>query len=290
MIRLGNNLLSGSTTKGTFFVKMIYLLRSFCTASVILLLFKNPSPAEERIRLATTTSTENSGLLYVLLPPFEKKFNVKVDVIAVGTGKALKLGENGDVDVILVHARKAEDAFIESGFGVNRRDFMYNDFVVTGPMSDPAGIKDETAPGAFRNIAGKRWFFTSRGDESGTSMKEKNLWVLAGIQPAGDWYLETGQGMGATLQIADEKKAYCLVDRGTFIAFKKKTDLVILCEGDEMFFNPYSIIAVNPSLHPHVKYSYSMALIGWVTSPEGQKIIGDFKKEGKVLFFPSACK
>ena len=271
-------------------MKIIYLLRSFCIASVILFLLDNTSPAEERIKLATTTSTENSGLLYVLLPPFEKKFNVKVDVIAVGTGKALKLGENGDVDIVFVHARKAEDAFIEHGFGVNRRDVMYNDFVIVGPQNDPAGVKDESAPEAFRNIADKRWFFTSRGDESGTNIKEMNLWELAGIQPAGEWYLETGQGMGATLQIADEKKAYCLVDRGTFIAFEKKTDLVILCEGDERFFNPYSIIAVNPSLHPHVKYSYSMALIGWVTSPAGQKIIGDFKKDGKVLFFPGANK
>ncbi len=271
-------------------MKIKYLQHYFYAASVILLLFTNPSSAEERIRLATTTSTENSGLLYVLLPPFEKKFNVKVDVIAVGTGKALKLGENGDVDVVLVHARKAEDAFIENGFGVNRREVMYNDFVIVGPMSDPAGVKDETAFGAFRSIADKRWFFTSRGDESGTNIKEKNLWALAVIKPEGKWYLETGQGMGATLQIADEKKAYCLVDRGTFIAYEKKIDLVILCEGDERFFNPYNIIAVNPSLHSHVNYQYSMALIGWVTSPEGQKLIGDFKKGGKSLFFPGAYK
>lgn len=265
-------------------------VKRFFYTSVFLFLLTTPAPAEERMRLATTTSTENSGLLYVLLPPFEETYNVKVDVIAVGTGKALKLGENGDVDVVLVHAREAENAFIENGFGVNRRDVMYNDFVIVGPGNDPAGIKKESATDALKNIAEKRWFFSSRGDESGTNMKEKNLWKLAGIQPSGGWYLETGQGMDATLQIADEKKAYCLVDRGTFIAFEKKIDLVILCEGDKRFFNPYSIIAVNPSLHPHVKYTYSMALIGWVTSPEGQKIIGDFKKEGKELFFPSAYK
>lgn len=244
--------------------------------------------AEERLKLATTTSTENSGLLYALLPPFEKKFKVKVDVISVGTGKALKLGENGDVDVVLVHARAAEDKFINEGFGVNRRDVMYNDFIIVGSKDDPAGIKGSNASESLKKIAGGKQFFISRGDESGTHKKEKELWKLAGIEPKGEWYLEAGQGMGATLQIADEKKAYCLVDRGTYIAYEKKVDLVILSEGDKIFFNPYGIMAVNPKRHPQVNYTYAIALIGWVTSPEGQKIIGEFKQEGKVLFHPSA--
>ncbi len=240
--------------------------------------------------MASTTSAENSGLFYVLLPPFEKMFNIKMDVIAVGTGKALELGENGDVDVVFVHAREAEDKFINDGFGVNRRVVMYNDFVIVGPADDPAGIKGDTAPESLKKIAAKNWFFVSRGDDSGTHKKGKELWKLAGIKPTGKWHLETGQGMGATLQIADEKKAYCLVDRGTYIAYEKKIDLVILCEGDENLLNAYSIIAVNPKQHPNVNYIYSMALIGWVTSPEGQKVIGEFKKEGKVLFHPSAYR
>lgn len=265
---------------------------SYLSFLMIFLSMSSPAGAKERLRMATTTSTENSGLLYVLLPPFEKKFNVKVDVIAVGTGKALKLGENGDVDIVFVHAREEEDKFVQNGFGVNRRDVMYNDFVIVGPKDDLARVKGNNAVVAFLKIANKKYFFVSRGDESGTHKKEKKLWKLAGIKlkPQRKWYLEAGQGMGATLQIANEKKAYCLVDRGTYIAYEDKIDLVILCEGDERLFNPYGIIAVNPLRHPHVNYTYAMALIGWVTSPEGQKIIGEFKKGGKVLFYPNAYK
>ncbi len=246
------------------------------------------SPREgEKLRLATTTSTESSGLLAVLLPPFEEKRNVKVEVIAVGTGKALKLGENGDVDILLVHARKAEDAFVEKGFGVNRKEVMYNDFVIIGPRADPAGIRGGNAPGALKIIAGKKRYFISRGDESGTHHKEKELWAAAKIEPQGKWYLETGQGMGATLQIADEKQGYCLVDRGTYLAYKGKVELAILCENDRRLFNPYGIIAVNPGKHPHVNYVAAKALIDWVTSRAGQRIIGEFKKDGEVLFHPS---
>ena len=243
-----------------------------------------------RIKMSTTTSTENSGLLYELLPPFEKMFNVKVDVIAVGTGKALKLGENGDVDIVFVHARKAEDKFVENGFGINRRDVMYNDFVIVGPVNDPGGIKGKDAVESLKKIYANKATFTSRGDDSGTHKKEKLLWEIAGLKPEGEWYLETGQGMGATIQIADEKQAYTLVDRGTYIAYEDKVDLIILSEGDKRLFNPYGIIAVNPAKHPHVHYVYAMTLIGWVTSPEGQKIIGDFKKGGKALFHPNAYK
>jgi tungstate transport system substrate-binding protein len=246
--------------------------------------------AEEHLKMSTTTSTENSGLLYALLPPFEEVFGVKVDVIAVGTGKALKLGENGDVDVVFVHARAAEDKFVADGFGVNRRDVMYNDFIIVGPGSDPAGIKDKDAVESLKAIAAKNGTFASRGDDSGTHKKEKALWKEVGIDPSGTWYLETGQGMGATLTLANEKQAYTLVDRGTYIAYEDKVDLVILSESDERFFNPYGIIAVSPAKHAHVKYVYAMALIGWITSVEGQQLIGNFKKQGKVLFHPSAYK
>lgn len=247
-------------------------------------------PGEERvnqrIRLATTTSTENSGLLDLLLPPFEKKFKVKVDVIAVGTGKALKLGERGDVDVVFVHCPEAEDKFVHDGFGVNQREVMFNDFVIVGAKGDPAKIKGSNALRALKKVAGKGCYFTSRADESGTHKKEKELWRLAKLAPQGAWYLQTGQGMGATLQIANEKRAYCLVDRGTYITYKKKIDLVILSQGDQKLFNPYSIIAVNPQRHPYVNYVYALALIGWVTSPEGQRIISKYQKDGEVLFHP----
>jgi len=241
------------------------------------------------LRLATTTSTENSGLLAVLIPPFEKRFAIDVDVIAVGTGKALKLGQNGDVDLVLVHARQAEDAFVSEGWGVNRRDVMYNDFIIIGPASDPAGIKGSTdAAKALVKLAAAKATFISRGDDSGTHKKELSLWNAAGIKPASGAYLETGQGMGQTLNIADEKGAYCLVDRGTFLAYRGKIDLEILVEGDKRLYNPYGIIALNPARHRHVKYLAAMAFIGWVTSVEGQKIINDFRKDNKRLFHPMA--
>ena len=274
--------------KKMFWIYFIFLL--------LLGAISNPVPVSHayadnvRIKMSTTTSTENSGLLYELLPPFEKMFNVKVDVIAVGTGKALKLGENGDVDIVFVHARKAEDKFVENGFGINRRDVMYNDFVIVGPVNDPGGIKGKDPIESLKKIYANKAKFTSRGDDSGTHKKEKLLWEIAGLKPEGEWYLETGQGMGATIQIADEKQAYTLVDRGTYIAYEDKVDLIILSEGDKRLFNPYGIIAVNPAKHPHVHYVYAMTLIGWVTSPEGQKIIGDFKKGGKALFHPNAYK
>jgi tungstate transport system substrate-binding protein len=265
-------------------------LKKIFTGCLIISLFSSIVTAGERIKMATTTSTENSGLLYALLPPFEKKLNVKVDIISVGTGKALKLGENGDVDIIFVHAKEAEDKFIKNGFGVNRRQVMYNDFVIIGPKNDPAEIKGKNVLESFKNISNKKCIFISRGDESGTHKKEKKLWCLNNIKPNGRWYLETGQGMGSTLMISNEKKAYCLVDRGTYIAYKKKIKLVILCERDKRLFNPYGIIAVNSKKHPHVKHKYSLALINWITSPEAQKIIGEFKKNGETLFHPSAYK
>jgi tungstate transport system substrate-binding protein len=256
---------------------------------LLLILSSAPALAQEHIRLATTTSTDNSGLLAKLLPPFEQKYGVKVDVIAVGTGKALKLGENGDVDVVLVHARKAEDEFVEKGFGVNRRDVMYNDFVIVGPKDDPAGIrKRANAADALLAISQAQAPFISRGDNSGTHQKEKDLWKAVSVEPKGTWYMEAGQGMGSILTIANEKNAYTLTDRGTLLAYADKLDLVILFEGGPELANPYGIIAVNPANYPQSNYMGAMMLIGWVTSPEGQKIIGSFKIKNQELFFPVA--
>jgi len=269
--------------KRNIIFKIVFLF----IVSMILINSVYASPVH--LKLATTTSTENSGLLDKLLPPFEKRFNIKVDVIAVGTGKALRLGENGDVDIVLVHARQAEDEFIQKGYGVNRRDVMFNDFIILGPSNDPAKIKEEkNVVSALTKIANQKAFFVSRGDDSGTDKKEKSLWQIANITPNGTWYMEAGQGMGATLQIADEKRAYVLCDRGTFIAYKNKVGLVILSEGDPLLFNPYGVIAINPARHSYVKYMEAMQLIAWFTSVEGQKIIGEYKKEGEILFHPMA--
>jgi len=248
--------------------------------------------AEElRLRLATTTSTEDTGILQALNPPFEKMMNIKVDVISVGTGKALELGARGDVDVVLVHAREAEDKFVAEGSGINRRDVMYNDFIIIGPEKDPAKIKGMTdAKEALKKIALAQTPFISRGDDSGTYKKELKIWEKAGIKPQGKWYIETGQGMGPVLNMANEKLAYALSDRGTYLAYAGKIGLKILCEGDPFLNNPYGVIAVNPAKFPHVNYVYAIAYIGWLTSPEGQKIIGEFGKDrfGQPLFIPTA--
>lgn len=247
-----------------------------------------PVHAQElRLKLSTTTSTENSGLLKVLLPPFEKKCNCKVDVIAVGTGKALKIAENGDVDVVLVHARKLEDKFVADGFGIDRHDVMYNDFVIIGPENDPAGVKSSNAAvDGFKKIAEKQAPFISRGDESGTHQKEKEIWQAAGVKPSGSWYRSAGQGMGEVIIMATEQKAYTLADRGTYNAFRHgKTDLKILFENEKRLFNPYGVIAVNPAKHPHVKYELARKFISYLTGPEGQKIIADYKVEGDPVFF-----
>ncbi len=236
--------------------------------------------------MSTTTSTENSGLLAVLLPPFEKKCGCKVDVIAVGTGKALKLGEAGDVDVVFVHARTLEDKFVASGYGIDRRDVMYNDFVVLGPPDEPAGVrKTASAPEAFRAIAAKGTPFISRGDESGTHQKEKEIWAAARIAPKGGWYIEAGQGMGEVITMATQKRGYTLADRGTYIAFRRKTDLVVVREGDKNLWNPYGIIAVNPKKHPHARYGLATKLIEFVTGPEGRALIAGYKVGGEQLFF-----
>ncbi len=243
------------------------------------------------IRLATTTSTENSGLLAELLPQFERESGIRVHVIAVGTGKALRLAREGDVDVVLVHARAAEDQLIADGFGVERRDVMHNDFMIVGPSADSAGVrnqKDVTA--ALKKIAAAKQIFVSRGDESGTHKKEMQLWRGAGVYPAAHWYRSTGQGMGKVLQIAAELQAYTLTDRGTWLAYKNKVPLEIMFQGDARLYNPYGIIAVNPKKYPDINFKGAMQLINWITSPPTQQAIHDFKIEGNSLFFPRAMK
>ncbi len=267
-------------------------IASFVLLAVALTVFSAAAPAKNKIpvlRMATTTSTVDSGLLDYLLPFFEKKFNVKMEVIAVGTGNAIKLGESGDVDVILVHARAAEDKFVADGFGVSRRDVMYNDFLIVGPKGNPAGLKSgEKATDAFKTIAEKQVPFISRGDKSGTDMKEKEIWKAAGIKPEGKWFMESGQGMGATLTMAGELGAYTLTDRATFISYKSKSRLVPIVEGDPALFNPYGVIAVNPKKNKYVKYDLAMKFIEWIVSEEGQKLIADYKVQGKQLFVPDA--
>ena len=259
---------------------------------VVSFVFTNSSViAQDRLILATTTSTENSGLLDVLIPPFEEKFNVRVDVVAVGTGAAIELGRNGDADIIFVHAREAEDEFVANSYGVNRRDVMYNDFVILGPTSDPAGLRDtENAAEALEKIAASKTEFVSRGDNSGTHKKELSLWDSAGIKPDGSWYLESGQGMGPSINMADERQAYILADRGTFLAYSGDIELEILNSGDPALFNPYGIIPINPAYHTHVNYQMAMAFTGYVTSQQGQNLINNYMRYGKQLFYPSAIE
>lgn len=239
------------------------------------------------IRLATTTSTENSGLLDVLAPALMERHGIKLQIIAVGTGRAIKHGENGDVDVILVHARAAEDKFVADGFGVDRRNVMHNDFVILGPKEDPArinGMKDAAA--ALKKIAQAQKDFVSRGDNSGTHKKEKSLWKAAGLEGSGSWYLAAGQNMGACLTMADEKQAYVLADRGTYLAYRDKINLTVSVQGDPRLFNPYGVIAVNPEKHPHVKYQAVQTFIKWLTGPEAQNIIASYRRNGEQLFYP----
>jgi tungstate transport system substrate-binding protein len=248
-------------------------------------------PAANRtLKLATTTSTENSGLLAYLLPAFEQEYGVEVKVIAVGTGQALKLGENGDADLIMVHAPEAEQKFVDAGFGVNRRPFMKNDFVIVGPPSDPAGLKGaKDLDGALRLLKeSPQAVFISRGDDSGTHKKELTLWKRVGGPPPPDRYLEIGQSMEAALRMAHERKAYTLADRGTYLVLQKTLDLAIVFEKDPALDNPYAVIAVNPARWPQTNYLDAMLLIAWLTSPRGQAKIESFKVDGESLFFPTA--
>ncbi len=244
------------------------------------------------IRLATTTSTENSGLLRYLLPEFEKDVGYKVHVISVGTGKALRMGRDGDVDIILVHALKAEQKFVEEGYGVKRYPVMYNDFVIIGPEKDHEAFKDsKNVVDVLSKIANNKMRFISRGDDSGTHKKELSLWKSAVTSPnskTDHWYVEAGQGMGKVLQMADEMGGFTMTDRGTWLAYKDKLASKIIFQGDPAIFNPYGIIAINPKKHAHVNKTGANALIKWITAEKGQKLIGDFKVANEVLFTPNA--
>lgn len=244
------------------------------------------------LTLATTTSTENSGLLAYILPDFEKRYNARVDVVAVGTGQALEIAAHGDTDVVLVHAPSKEDAFMETGHGLLREDVMYNDFVIIGPAEDPAAISGLTdAVFAFTKIAEAEYTFISRGDESGTHVKELEIWGKAGLVPAGGWYISAGAGMGAVLTMAQEKRAYTLADRGTYLARTREgLDLPILVENDPILFNPYGVIVVNPETHPGVNSELAKKFVEWLTSLETQKLIGQFGVEefDQPLFTPDS--
>ena len=248
-----------------------------------------PLASADTMRVATTTSTVASGLLDNILPEFQRTTGIEVHVIAVGTGKALRMGADGDVDVVLVHAPNAEEQFVAAGNGIERRGVMYNEFLIVGPEADPAGIKGgEDAADALTRIGATGSRFVSRGDDSGTHKKELSLWEDAGRTPAGDWYLEAGQGMGKVLQMASELGAYTLVDEGTWLKQGPRTRLVALSRGDERLFNPYGIIAVNPARHPHVNHAGATRLIQWMTGIDGQRLIGQYRVAGKQLFTPSA--
>jgi len=249
------------------------------------------SAADKHIVVQSTTSTQNSGLFDFILPKFTAKTGIEVRVVAVGTGQALKNAANGDGDVLLVHAKPAEEKFVADGFGVKRIDVMYNDFVIVGPESDPAavaGMRDARA--SLKKIAAAKAPFTSRGDDSGTHKKEQALWKAADVdisKASGSWYRETGSGMGATLNTAAGMGAYALTDRATWIAFKNKKNLKIQVEGDKDLFNQYGVILVNPKKHARVKAAEGQTFINWLTGPEGQAAIAAYKRNGEQLFFPN---
>jgi len=262
-------------------------------ALLVSMLLVTPALAGDRsILLQSTTSTANSGLYDVILPMFTDRTGIRVNVVAVGTGQAIRNAQNGDGDVLLVHAKSAEEEFVAAGYGVERFDVMYNDFIIVGPPGDPAriaGSKDAAA--AMKAIAAGRAIFASRGDNSGTHKKEISLWKQAGVDPAaasGTWYRETGSGMGATLNVAVGMGAYALTDRATWISFGNKRDHKIVVEGDRSLFNQYGVILVNPARHPNVKRAEGQAFIDWILGADGQKAIAGYRLDGQQLFFPNA--
>jgi tungstate transport system substrate-binding protein len=245
--------------------------------------------AQEFITVASTTSTEQSGLFKYLLPEARKALGFEVRVVSVGTGQALDMGRRGDADVVFVHDRVAEDKFLDEGWATQRYDVMYNDFVVVGPKDDPAHARGNDIVAALKAIAAAQAPFASRGDKSGTDAAEKRYWKAAGIEPPkGGWYRETGSGMGPTLNTAAGMNAYALADRGTWLSFKNRADLVILVEGDRKLFNQYGVMLVNPAKHPQVKKEMGRKFIDWLVSPEGQKTIAGYRIDGQQLFFPNA--
>ena len=263
----------------------------FLTA-VCLAMFSTAAMAADFITVASTTSTQNSGLFGAILPQFTAKTGIEVRVVAVGTGQAIKNAKNGDADVLFVHHRPSELAFVAEGYGVKRYDVMMNDFVIVGPKEDPAKAHAAgSAPGALTAIAGTQAPFVSRGDDSGTHKRELGLWKSAGIAPkaaSGTWYREAGAGMGATLNMAQGMGAYTLSDRGTWIAFKNKAGLGIVFERGDDLANPYGVILVSPKRHPHVKAEQGQAFIDWLVSDEGQAAIAAYRVQGEQLFFPTA--
>jgi tungstate transport system substrate-binding protein len=268
----------------------------FCSMAFVILagLALAHAAAEDRsIVVASTTSTQDSGLFGYLLPIFKAKTGIEVKVIAQGTGQALDTARRGDADVVFVHAKAQEEKFLAEGYGVKRFDVMYNDFVLIGPKSDPAGIKGKDIETALKTIQAKAAPFVSRGDRSGTHVAELALWKLAGIDIAaakGPWYREIGQGMGAALNTASAMNGYVLSDRGTWISFKNRGDLDILVQGDERLFNQYGVMLVNPQKYPSVKKDLGQTFIDWLISPEGQATIAGYKIGGQQLFFPDAAK
>ena len=273
--------------------KRLLVARALPALVLVAGLASGPLRAETpALTLASTTSTENSGLFAHLLPQFTQSTGIAVRVVAVGTGQALRIARNGDADVLLVHHRPSEEAFVAEGYGVRRHDVMYNDFVLVGPRADPArlcGLDDAAA--ALARIAAGRAPFASRGDDSGTHKKELDLWAAVGLDPSaasGSWYRETGSGMGATLNAATGMGAYTLSDRATWRAFRNKGDLEVLVEGDPRLFNPYGVILVNPLRHPHVHAREGQAFIDWLVSDPGQAAIAAYRLDGHQLFFPNA--
>ncbi|WP_207061396.1 substrate-binding domain-containing protein [Motiliproteus sp. SC1-56] len=255
---------------------------------LMLLLALTAQAQAQPLRLATTTSTYNSGLLEAILPDFTRRTGIETQIIAVGTGAALRMGRSGDADVLLVHAPEAEKAFMAEGHGAHRTGVMYNDFVLVGPASDPAGTRGlSDAVQALRQIAEASAMFISRGDDSGTHKKERALWQSLGGTPT-EGYREAGQGMGKVLQIADQLGAYTLTDRGTWLAFADKLDLQVLVEGDPLLFNPYSVITINPKRFPDLNHEGAKQLQQWLTTPHTQQLIADFRINGQPLFVPSA--
>ena len=267
----------------------------FITLAAILVVAMGTAAFAENpfITVSSTTSTKNSGLYDQLLPKFTEATGIEVRVVAVGTGKAIRLAKAGDADVLLVHHKPSEEKFVAEGFGIERFDVMYNDFVLIGPEQDPAGIRDiNDVTTALKKIAGSGEPFASRGDDSGTNKKERSLWTTAGIDlesASGSWYRETGSGMGATLNVAAGMNAYVLSDRSTWLKFGNKADLAILVEGDKRLFNQYGVILVNKDRHPHVKADLGQTFVDWITGPEGQHHIGNYKIQGRQAFFPNAA-
>jgi tungstate transport system substrate-binding protein len=253
------------------------------------LLASLPARANQFITVASTTSTEQSGLFKELLPAFTRDTGIEARVVAVGTGQALDMGRRGDADVVFVHDKTAEEKFVGGGFGVKRFPVMYNDFVIVGPKSDPAAVKGGDLLAALKKIAEKQAPFASRADKSGTHAAELRYWKAAGVgTPTGAWYRETGSGMGPTLNTAAGMNAYALTDRGTWLNFRNRGDLAILVEGDDRLFNQYGVILVNPAKHAHVKKDAGQRFVDWLISPRGQKAIGDYRIGGERLFFPNA--